>query len=252
MRKAVLPPRVMIYGPPGVGKTTLASEFPDPVFLQLEDGTPGDIELASFGLLTDYDQVIEAIGTLYSEEHDRKTVVVDSIDKLEPRVWDKTSSENGWASIETPGYGKGYVEADRIWRDLLEGLNALRQDRGMTIVLLSHAHVTNFPNPAGSEYPRWDIRLHKRALGLVQDEVDVILLVNQEATVKQEESGFGKKRSHAAGGSTRWIYCDGRPAWVAKNRYSMPDKVLYKKGEGYTALAPFFPPLESKPKKKAA
>jgi DNA polymerase III delta prime subunit len=234
-------PRVLIYGPPGVGKTTLASEFPDPVFLQVEEGTPGDLELASFGALGDFDQVMEAIGSLYTEEHDRKTVVLDSLDKFEPHVWAKVCADNGWASIEAPGYGRGYVEADRVWREFFDGINALRRDRGMTIVLIAHSTITTFPNPAGAEYPRWDIRLHKRALGIVQDEVDAILLVNQEAALKQDDSGFGKKRTHAAGGSTRWIYCDGRPSWVAKNRYSMPEKVIYRKGEGYSELAPFFP-----------
>ena len=75
--KAHLPPRVLIYGPPGIGKTTLASEFPNPVWLQVEDGVPSDLALNSFGRLTTYDEVMEAIAALYTEEHQGKTVVLD-------------------------------------------------------------------------------------------------------------------------------------------------------------------------------
>lgn len=238
--RATLPPRVLVYGPPGLGKTTLASEFPGAVFIQIEDGTPGDLELMSFGHLKTYDDVLEAISSLYTEDHEHKTLVVDSLDKLEPLIWAKCCQDNSWPNIESPGYGKGYVTVDNYWRDFFNGLNGLRRDRGMAIVLIAHAAVTTFPNPAGAEYPRWDIRLHKRALGMTQDEVDAILLLCQEPSVKTEEAN-GKARAHAAGGPTRWLYCDGRPAWVAKNRYGLPEKIPYTKGRGYDALAPHFP-----------
>ena len=84
--RATQPPRVLIYGPPGMGKTTLAAEFPSPVFLQVEDGTPGDLELASFGRLDSLDEVNGAIDALYTDDHDRQTLVIDSLDKLEPLV----------------------------------------------------------------------------------------------------------------------------------------------------------------------
>ena len=239
--RATLPPRVLLYGPPKIGKTSLASEFPNPVFLQVEEGTPGDLELTSFGKLNTFDELMDSLGALYSEDHDRKTVVVDSLDKAEPMVWAKACADNGWPSIEAPGYGKGYVEADRVWRELFEGLNALRLDRGMTILLIAHSTVTTFPNPAGAEYPRWDIRLHKRALGMVQDEMDAILMLGHEPAIKTEDTGFGKKRATATGGPARWIYCEGRPSHVAGSRYAMPEKVLYRKGEGYSELAPYFP-----------
>lgn len=249
--KAVLPPRVLIYGPPGMGKTTLANEFPDAVFLQVEDGTPGDIELDSFGHLTEYDQVIEAIGALYAEEHGYRTVVIDSLDKLEPLVWSATCAANKWESIESPGYGKGYVAADVFWRELVEGLTALRRDRGMNAVLIAHSVVERFDDPRTSSYSRYDIRLHKRAQALIEDDADVIAFINQEATIKGEDVGFNKTRTHAEGGAIRWIYLEGRPSLNSKNRYGMPPKVQFKKGEGYKVMAPYFPNVEAVPEQPA-
>lgn len=242
---AILPPRVLIYGPPGMGKTTLANEFPESVFIQIEDGTPSDITINSFGVLDSYEQVIEAIGALYQESHGYQTVVIDSIDKLEPLVWRATCKANNWADIEAPGYGKGYVAADVFWRDLLEGLAALRRDRGMNIVLIGHSVVERFDDPRSASYSRYDIRLHKRAQALIEDDADLILFVNQDATIKEEKLGFNKTRTHAEGGLQRWIYVEGRPSLNAKNRYGMTGKLLYAKGKGYEVLAPFLPSVKA-------
>jgi hypothetical protein len=153
----------------------------------------------------------------------------------------KVCANNRWTSIEDPGYGKGYVMADAIWRDLLDGLLALRRDKGMAIVLLAHSTIDRFDSPTTASYSRYDIRLHKRATALIEDEVDAILLLNQDATVKTEDQGFNKTRARAEGGSTRWIYTEGRPAWVAKNRYGMPDRLIYERGQGFSAMSPYFP-----------
>lgn len=238
---AVLPPRIIFYSPHGMGKTTLANEFPDTVFLQTEQGEGTDMEINTFGLLNSYEQIVEAIGSLYAEDHPFKTVCLDSVDKLEPLLWRALCDEFKWASIESPGYGKGYIEADRYWRELLDGLNALRRERGMSFILIAHSEVERFDDPRTSSYSRYDIRLHKRARAILQDEVDFIGFINQEAGIKEEDTGFNKKRAHAEGSDQRWIYTVQRPSFNAKNRYGIPAKVMYRKGQGYTALAPYFP-----------
>jgi len=93
--RADQPPRILMYGPPGIGKTSLAAEFDAPVFLQVEEGTPGDLELDSFGKIESFGQLMEALGVLYTEDHAFKTVVVDSVTELERLVFAETCARGG-------------------------------------------------------------------------------------------------------------------------------------------------------------
>lgn len=240
--KATLPPRVLIYGPPGMGKTTLASEWPNPIYLQVEEGTPGDLEINSFGTLQSYDEVMEAISSLYTEDHDGQTLVLDSLDRLEPLVWAKVCADNQWQNMETVGYGKSYVAADSYWRDFADGCNALRRDKNMGIVYIAHSIISSVEDPMTQSYSRFDIRLHKRATAIFQDEVDAILFLNQDVTIKQDEAKAKQAaRARADGGGRRYIYCAPRPAFVAKNRYGIADKIMYERGKGYSELSQKFP-----------
>lgn len=222
--KDTKPPRILIYSSHGVGKTTFANNAPNPVFIQTEDGE-GSLALNTFGLLTTYDEVIEAINVLGAEDHGFNTVVIDSLDHLEPLVWQKVCSVHGWDSIEAPGYGKGYVEADVYWRHLLTMLDALRNHKNMVVIMTAHAKIEKFESPEHDSFDRFDIKLHKRANGLVQELVDVILFANHKMMVTKEESGFNKKRGRGIGTNQRVLYTTEQPAYVAKNRYSLPPEM---------------------------
>jgi len=133
-------PRILIHGVSGVGKTTFASEANAPVFLQTEDGL-GTLNVAHFPLARTWDEVLEALTALYKEAHDYRTLVIDSVDWLEPLIWARTCKDNGWASIEDAGFGKGYVSALAYWRRYVDALNALRDERGMTIIQIAHTDI---------------------------------------------------------------------------------------------------------------
>lgn len=244
--RATLPPRLLIYGEPGVGKTSLAASFPAPVFLQIEDGTPADVELTSFGKLDTFGQVLDAIGALYSEPHEFKTVVIDSVSELQRLVFAETCERgddkgNKKNNIEDFGYGKGYVYAQRVWQDFLDGVNALRRDLGMTVVLIAHSTIERFDDPESTSYNRWEIDMNAKSLGMIERDMDAIFLVKRGVTVKTKEEGFNKERSIAEGGSTIFIHTEGRAAFDAKNRYNLPPKIKFDKGKGFDALAPYLP-----------
>jgi len=261
------PPRLLIYGPEKMGKTTLASQFPDPVFIQTERGESAGLEFTSFGHLTSFQEVLDAFAALATEEHEFKTVVIDSVSALEKLIWAQVCDNSNTRSIELAagGYGKGYVEALALWSDVIEALNYLRAERGMTCVLVGHSVVTKFDDPETQSYSVYDIDLFDGAKSssraLIKREVDAILLVKKDVTIKTEGSARNPGRARADGGDTRWVYAQGRPAFSAGNRYGMPERLIYpdpkkEPGGGYAALAPYLPaqpePPAKAPAKKAA
>lgn len=222
-RSATLaPPRILIHGVAGVGKTTFAANAERPVVIATEDGL-GAIDVPHFPLAKSFEAVMEALVALYSESHEFTTVVVDSIDWLEPLIWKRACEENKWGSIEEPGYGKGYVAALDLWRQYLEGLNALRDERGMTVIQIAHTDIKRFDSPEHEPYDRYIIKLHARAAALLQEHSDVVLFANYRISTVKSDVGFNKKVTRALGSGERVLYTAERPAFLAKNRYSLPD-----------------------------
>jgi hypothetical protein len=211
---ALLPPRIIFQGLPGVGKTSLAEKFPNPIFLQTEDGCPAGLQIATFGTLAKYDDVIAAITALGHEPHNYQTLALDTLDALESLVWSATCAANGWKSIESAGYGRGYVEADKQWLDLLAGLDWLRRARRMMVVLIAHSSVETVNDPRAASYTSYQLRLHKRGRALVQDWADAIGFLSTELVIQTEDQGF-RKRTRADGGSARYLNWEGKPAFTA-------------------------------------
>lgn len=221
-----LPPRVVIHGAQKVGKSTFAAGAYNPIFLPLEDGLSG-LETNSFPLLTSYKQVDEALLSLYQEKHDFGTVVVDSTDWLEPLIWAHVCELNNWTSIEQPGYGRGYVEANKVWRDFLDKLNTLRVEKGMAVILIAHSAVKRFEAPDSEAFDRYELKMQKGALGLIVEWADVIGFAQEETAIKKEAQG---QNVRARGVSTgrRILHCNAKPSFIAGNRYGLPDVIPLK------------------------
>jgi hypothetical protein len=167
--------------------------------------------------------------------------VLDSLDWLEPIVWAETCRQHSWKSIEEAGFGKGYVEADVAWRYLLSRLGQLRDQRGMTLIMLAHEEIKTFSDPERDSYDRYRLRLHKRAAEIVVENADVVGFMNYVTTIRKEKGGFAKETAKASSASHRILHLNEKPAFTAKNRFEMPDSVLINRGEGYAALAKYLP-----------
>jgi hypothetical protein len=240
--KAIYPPIMVAYGVHGVGKTTFGIEWPDPVFIQCEDGTPGgpnEPVIIGSNKVKTFKDILNAIGELVNEDHDYKTLVIDSLDAMEPLVWAHVAEENKWDSVESPGYGKGYVFVDVAWRDFLDGCRTLTRS-GVAVVLIAHSDNVKFNDPIVGEYSRYVIKLHKRGSALVQEAADIVGFFNYRTTLKTEDKGF-KKITRGVGGGDRQMHFEERPSFLAKNRYQMPESVEYRAGKGYEAIAKYFP-----------
>lgn len=218
-----LPPRVVIHGDGGVGKSTFAASAFRPVFLPFEDGLDG-IEVDAFPRLASYQDAVDAIATLASGEHQFGTVVVDSLDWLEPLVWAEVARAHNKTSIEEIPYGKGYAEALPLWRKLLDGLNYLRETRSMAVVLIAHSQIKRFEAPDSEPFDRYEIKLHKGANAMVREWADVIGFAHHETAIKKDTNGF-QTRARGVSTGRRMLRVAETPACVAKNRYSLPDVI---------------------------
>lgn len=218
------PPRILIYGVQGVGKSTFCNGAPNPIFITTEDGL-GSINATSFPLCRSFQDVLNCLDSLLNEPHDFQTVVLDSLDWLEPMLWKAVATQEGKASIEEFGYGKGYVLALDAWAYFLNQLERLREEKGMIVILTAHADVKRFDDPDKGSYNRYNIKLHTRAGEKVMEAVDCVFFANYQVVMKTDEVGFNQKKNRAMGNGQRLIHTQERPAYVAKNRYSLPDSI---------------------------
>jgi hypothetical protein len=221
------PPRLLIYGPHKIGKSTFAAQAPNPIFIQIEDGLDA-LDTSAFPQALDWETVVAQIGSLATEQHEFNTLVVDSLDWLERLIWAHVCTQAGHKSIEDFGYGKGYIAAVDVWKLFLEMINHLRDKRGMAVIMLAHAEIKRFDAPdKAASYDRYQPKLHAKAGALVSEAVDVIGFANYQVSIVKEEQGFNKERAVGKGTGMRRLFFEERPSHIAGNRYRLPAEIEF-------------------------
>ena len=211
------PVRAVIYSPEGRGKSTLASLFPDPVFIDVEGGTHQlDVVRCEPQSWTDFLSAFKEIG---SQSNQFRTVVIDTADWAERLCTEDLCARSGKKSIEDFGYGKGYVHLVEEFSRALKASDWLIA-KGLNVVWLAHSKVVRTSPPDQTDgFDRYELKLSKQVAPLLKEWADLILFANVEMTMVTGTDG----RVKAQGGKARVLHTVGTAAWDAKNRYGLPE-----------------------------
>ena len=227
------PLRVIVYGVEGVGKSTFASQAPSPVFLCAEDGI-AHLETERFPTAKTWVDVLEAIRVLTHEEHDYETLVIDTLDWLEPLCHEHVCKLAGVSHIDEIAYGKGYAEVVQQWRQLLGGLEMLVRSRRMNVVLLAHATVRHAEGPRGP-FDRYQLKIYDRVADLLRLWCDVLLFA------RKERIQLSLQRVPRTPPEARILHTEENGPWEASNRFHLPPVMSFDWSDLATAVRAFRP-----------
>lgn len=218
-------PKITIVGPGKIGKSTTAASAPNSVGILTEQGMDA-IDSQAFPVATSLTDIYQAIGVLLNEPHDFQYVYLDSLDWAESLVHAHVCAANKWANVESPGYGKGYIAAAEEWRNLLNGFDALRNDRGMGVILIAHDKVKRIEDPLTEGYDSHVLKLHDRASALVLEWSDVIGYAGYRVLTTKTDAGFGQKETKATTTGERILHVEAHPAHCGGNRFGLRNMPL--------------------------
>lgn len=221
--KKILPVKGIVYGVEGIGKTTFAARWPEPLFLDVERGSfQMDVARVTPGT---YAEFKECIRQLCTDAQGFRTLVIDSADWLETMMIKHICTEANINSIEKyeKGYGKGWNKLAEDWSTLLDRLDLLRLRQNMNILFVAHSRIKRYEPADDTGHDRYTLTMSDKSADVLKKWSDLTLFVKYD-TFTIEEEGKVKVR----GGDKRVMFSRFHPCWDAKNRYDLPEKMPFE------------------------
>lgn len=216
--------KVVLYGPEGIGKSSLAANFPKPIFIDTE-GSTTEMTVDRLAKPTSWTMLNQQVDWAKQQVGRFETLVIDTIDWAEMLCTESICAQHGKKGVEDFGYGNGYVYVKEEFGRFLNKLSDVI-DAGLNVVLVAHSQIIKFEQPDEmGAYDRYQLKLGKKTSSqtapLVKEWADMLLFINYETySVAVDDKG----RKHKGQGGTRMVYATHHPAWDAKNRHGLPDK----------------------------
>lgn len=221
--------KIVIYGPEGIGKTTFASQFPNPIFIDTE-GSTTHLDVARLPAPTSWTQLFMELNHVKINPNICKTLILDTADWAEILCIRDFCAKKQLTGIEDIGYGKGYVYIADEFGKMLNLLSDI-VEQGINVVITAHAIMRKFEQPDElGAYDRWELKLQKKVAPLVKEWADMVLFANYK-TFAVATDKEGKK--HKAQGGQRVMYTNHHPCWDAKNRHGLSNELPFE----YKAIA---------------
>lgn len=218
------PVKTVLYGPEGIGKSTFASHFPNPVFIDTEGGTKR-LNVARLPQPTSWAMLLDEVAEVRKGNVPCSTLVIDTADWAERLCIQAVCARAKVNGIEDFGYGKGYTYVKEEFSKLLDALEEVL-NAGHNVVVLAHAAITKFEQPdAVGNYDRWGMKTSKQVAPLLREWCDMLLFANYKTVV--EKAGSGPNAKNKASGGKRVLYTTHHACWDAKNRFDLPEEVPF-------------------------
>lgn len=239
--KIIKPQKVIIYGPEGIGKSTFASQFPRPLFIDTE-GSTSHLEVDRLERPTSWQMLRQDIKDIKADPMGYQSLVIDTADWAERLCEDSICQQHGKQGIEDFGYGKGYTYVKEEFGRLLDSLSDLI-DVGLNVVLTAHSIIRKFelPEETGA-YDRYELKLGNKAgnqcAALAKEWADMVLFANYKEIVVTSKDG--KKK---VSGGKRVMYTAHNPCWDAKNRHGLAEELPFD----YQEIAHCIPVMNTTP-----